>query len=111
MPRTLSQNFGLVCSSCKCGCFRAFTMLVVMLLLVTTGAEASNAPDHEELPNIDKRREAAIKKVAAPENQASSANTEKKSAREDAEARLRADLAEAQIEQHEITGGPKWITA
>jgi hypothetical protein len=73
---------------------------------------AFRAPDHEELPNLDRRLEIAAQKAkAAATNVVTVTISAKRLARDEAATKLRARLPEVQIDYDEIIGSPKWIAA
>jgi len=74
---------------------------VLAVLLLACLLPAADAPhEHDALPNLDRR----LERLAA-------ANAASRPERAEAEATLRSRLSDLQLERHEVTRSPKWVSA
>ena len=83
-------------------------LAILAVLLLACLLPAADAPhEHDALPNLDRRLERlAAANAAAPAMRAAS-----RAERAEAEATLRSRLPDLQLERHEVTRSPKWVSA
>lgn len=89
------------------------SLVLAVLLCAVSSPAAEDSHSHDALPNLDRRIERLTRSAPAPgRGPVAPASAPPRSAeRSNAEGILRGRLPELQLEQHEITRSPKWVSA